>query len=753
MPRLRLRARPPFPFDLLIALASGLVLSLAFPPRAWWPLTFVALAPLLWLLKEARARRGFVLGLVFGVAAYGATMYWIWRFGVLAWIALTLLMGLSAGLFGILAVLVRRERSPLLTAFAWASAWTLVDWLRGRWPFGGFTWGALGISQVGNRATVRVATLAGVWGVTFLVALVNGLIVVLLTDPATRRRILASAVAVVAVLAPLAIPFSAANGRPIRVAAVQVDVRRGSDVDPTNPDLGVAQLIARTHRELAADPPDLAVWGEGALFPDAQADPATSAAVHDAIATVGSPTLVGAVTDDPDGRQYTNVLLYDGAGRVVDRYDKVHLVPFGEYVPFRRRLSWISALKQVPVDRTPGERVHTVSVAGLPVFGTPICFENSFPDIPRTMVREGAGFLVVTVNNASYGFTAASAQHEQMSRMRAIEDGRWVVNAAVSGISALIDPSGHVVGQEGLFTTGILRGTIRSSDTRTWYVRLGDWLPWLTLGFVVVMVALPRRRRTVRPTPAPLPAGFRTLVILPTYQESATVERVLSGVLSVRDVDVLVVDDSSPDGTGDLVAARAASEPRLRLLERPRKTGLASAYLEGFRTGLAEGYDLVVEMDSDLSHDPAELAGLLADASARYDLTVGSRYVAGGSVTNWNRTRVALSRAGNVYARLMLGVGARDATSGYRVYRAGLLKDLMAEPFVSDGYGFQIELVMRAWNLGYAVGESPITFREREHGESKISRGIIVEALWQVTRWGLQERFGAPLRPSDTQPP
>ena len=359
------------------------------------------------------------------------------------------------------------------------------------------------------------------------------------------------------------------------------------------------------------------------------------------------------------------------------------------------------------------------------------------------MVRQGAGFLVVTVNNASYGFTAASAQHEQMSRMRAIEDGRWVVNAAVSGISALIDPTGHVRGQLGLFTTGILRGTIRSSDTRTWYVRLGDWLPWLTLGLVLVMAALPRRRRVVRPSPQALAPGYRTLAILPTFQESATIERVLDGVLSVEAVDVLVVDDSSPDGTGAIVAARAAAEPRIRLVERPEKSGLASAYLEGFRTGLEEGYDLVVEMDSDLSHDPTELPALIDDAASRSDLTVGSRYVPGGSVTNWSPARVALSRAGNLYARLMLGVGVRDATSGYRVYRTGLLKDLTETPLVSGGYGFQIELVMRAWNLGYAVGESPITFRERQHGESKISQRIVLEAFWHVTRWGVRERLGA----------
>ena len=202
-----------------------------------------------------------------------------------------------------------------------------------------------------------------------------------------------------------------------------------------------------------------------------------------------------------------------------------------------------------------------------------------------------------------------------------------------------------------------------------------------------------------------------------------------------------MVDDSSPDGTGEIVRAIAAKDPRVRLRERPAKSGLAGAYLEGFRLAIDEGYDVAIEMDSDLSHDPAELPRLV-DAANGHDLTVGSRYISGGTVTNWSRSRVALSRAGNAYARLMLGVPIHDATSGYRIYRTALLRELVATPFVSDGYGFQIELVMRAHRLGFDVGEAPISFREREHGRSKISRGIIVEALWHVTRWGWSLRIG-----------
>jgi hypothetical protein len=414
-------------------------------------------------------------------------------------------------------------------------------------------------------------------------------------------------------------------------------------------------------------------------------------------------------------------------------------VPFGEYVPWRSRLTWIDAISQIPVDRTPGASIHAISQPGVPPYGTPICFENAFPSIPRQMVIDGAGFIVVPVNNASYGFTAAAEQHLQMSQMRAVETGRWVVDAAVSGISAFIDPRGVVTSRTGLFETTVLRGDVFVSSERTPYVRFGDWVPILSLGIVLVAFLAPRRRRPMLPAPEPIDRPARALAILPTYEERDTIERVVRGVLAAPGVDVLVVDDSSPDGTGDVVRRIAADEPRVRLLERPAKSGLASAYLEGFRVAVDEGYDAAIEMDSDLSHDPSELPSLL-DAADRFDLVVGSRYIAGGSVTNWSRARVLLSRAGNAYARMMLGLSIHDATSGYRVYRRRLLEALLERPFAAEGYGFQIELVLRADRAGFHVGEAPITFREREYGRSKISRAIVAEALWMVTKWGFQLR-------------
>jgi apolipoprotein N-acyltransferase len=738
------RPRPPLGLGCAAALAAGLATSLAFPPVGAWPIAFVGVAPLLLLVRGRTVPRAMLLGLCFGVGLFGATLYWIFLFGVLAWTGLVGLSAASIAAFAAIATLIERRGGVMWTAVALAAAWTAIDWIRGMWPLGGFTWASLGTSQVDDRALLRLASVTGVWGVTFVVVFVNAALAAWVARQGRGAvRVGLGAAALVAVLAPALIPLPAATGDPVTIAVVQVDVRVPPGTSPVQEDLTVARRNIEAYRTLQGQtpPPDLAVWGEGSLDPGALADPGTVADVQAAIRSVGVATTVGAVVNDPDGTQRTSVLAFDGSGQLVDRYDKVHLVPFGEYVPWRRYLSWVSAIKQIPVDRTPGSSIHTITQPGLPSYGTPICFENAFPSIERTMVREGASFFVVPVNNASYRFTAAAAQHLEMSRMRAVETGRWVVDAAVSGISAFIDIDGQVVSSTDLFVPGSLRGEVRPSTAWTLYVRYGDWLPVLCLVIVGMTFVFAPRRSTARPAPGPLPAPLRGLAVLPTYEERGTIERAIRGVLAIEGLDVLVVDDSSPDGTGEVVASIAADEPRVRLLRRPAKSGLASAYLAGFHDAIEGGYDIAIEMDSDLSHDPAELSTLL-EAAQRHDLVVGSRYIPGGSVTDWSRSRVALSRGGNTYARFMLGLPIHDATSGYRVYRRDLLAELLRAPFASDGYGFQIELVWRAYRLGYDVGEAPITFRERIYGTSKISNAIVAEALWKVTRWGWGLRFG-----------
>ena len=731
------------PAALLIAAVSGALLSISLPPVGFWPVVFVAPIPLLWLVRGSRPSRAALCGFVFGFAYFGALLYWILLFGELGWAALVIMSAGFTAAFGALAPAVWRRDHPLLGTLGLAGLWTVIEWIRGMIPLGGFGWGQLGVTQV-DAPALPLASVGGVWALSFSVVVVAGLLLLAWErwGSGRRARALALAMGAVAVaVAPAAIPIPAPNGRTVDVATIQVDVASVQDLVGADEDVAVARLNIDRHLGLTRNPPDLVVWGEGALDPGVTADPLLMSEVSRAIATVGAPTIAGAVTADPDGAERTVTLAFDGTGRVVDRYVKVKLVPFGEYVPFRKQLGWISATDQVPVDRVPGDEVTLISLPGLPPIGTPICYENSFPSIDRQMVSEGAGFLVVVINNASYDRTAASEQHLQMSRLRAVENGRWVVHAAVSGISAFIDERGDVVDSRGLFEPATMRAMVRASDRRTLFTRLGDWVPWGSVVLVVGLIALPRGRRRPRREPGPLPSRPRALVILPTYNERATIGAVLDGLSATEGgLDLLVVDDGSPDGTGEIVRERSKTDPHVRLVERPRKSGLASAYAVGFDRAITEGYDLAVEMDSDLSHRPEELPRLL-EAAQRHHVVIGSRYVPGGSVTNWSRARVALSKAGNLYARFCLGFDIHDATSGFRAYRREALEEIIATPITSDGYGFQIELVHRAWNLGLSVGEAPISFREREHGQSKISRRIVVEALWLVTVWGLRARF------------
>jgi apolipoprotein N-acyltransferase len=740
---------------------GGLLLSFANPPADLGLLAFVALVPLLWSLQGVRPRRGALLGLLFGLVYYGVLLQWLRSFGLIAWLPLVMSQAGWLALFGALLPIVARPNHTARNALAAAALWTAIDWARGVWPIGGFTWGGLGYTQHGNGLLLPLASVTGVWGVTFVVALVNGAALELVGGwAATARRRVATAMlgvtAAAAVLLPALIPIPAAAGPKLDVAVVQGNVPLALASDRLPQTTVVAANHIRLHRTLASDPPQLAVWPENALYTDPAADPGLGSAVQAAIGGVGAPTVVGAVADAPDGRVYNQSLLYSPQGQIVDRYTKNHLVPFGEYIPFRAVLGWTDRYRRGNPVLVPGHQIHVFDVAGMKV-ATPICFENVFPDLFRRFVVAGANVVIVTTNDSSFLFSPASREHVIMSQLRAVETGRWIVQAAVSGESAVVSPRGEVVRRTTLFTPAIMRVEVGASSRRTLYTRLGDWFPWacgIVVGTVLALTVVRRRRRgRAAVTPSGPPAGEREpipisgaqepriLVILPTYNERATIESVVSGVLDTGpNIGALIVDDNSPDGTGDLASKLAERETRVRLIRRSGQRGLASAYLTGFRIALAEGYDIVVEMDADLSHRPEDLPGLLEGAT-RFDLTIGSRYIPGGGVSNWSRSRITLSRAGNAYARGVLRLPLTDATSGFRAYRRNVLERLVAAGLRSEGYAFQIELAYRTWRDGFTIGEVPITFREREHGKSKLSRRIVLEAVVRVAQWGLRDRF------------
>ena len=233
----------------------------------------------------------------------------------------------------------------------------------------------------------------------------------------------------------------------------------------------------------------------------------------------------------------------------------------------------------------------------------------------------------------------------------------------------------------------------------------------------------------------------RVVVVMPTYEERQNLETIAGRLrAAVPDADLLVVDDNSPDGTGDLADKLAEADPHIQVMHRTEKAGLGMAYIAGFRWALDRGYDVICEMDADGSHQPELLPQLLAGLRGA-DAVIGSRWVPGGKVLNWPKSRLFLSRGANVYTRLMLGLKVKDATGGYRAYRASTLRAISLDTVESAGYCFQIDLTLRVVRAGLRLVEVPITFVERERGASKMSQAVMREAFLRVAQWGLSSRM------------
>jgi dolichol-phosphate mannosyltransferase len=231
------------------------------------------------------------------------------------------------------------------------------------------------------------------------------------------------------------------------------------------------------------------------------------------------------------------------------------------------------------------------------------------------------------------------------------------------------------------------------------------------------------------------------VVIVPTYNEADNLRLIVERIrASVPQAYVLVADDNSPDGTGKIADALADDDDHVQVLHRPAKQGLGAAYIAGFGWAGERGFDVAVEMDADGSHAPEQLSRLLDALAAGADLVLGSRWVPGGEVVNWPLSRMLLSRGGTLYTRLALGLPLGDATGGYRAYRMRALQGIDLGSVASQGYCFQVDLAWRVWRAGFRVVEVPITFTERERGQSKMSSAIVREALWRVTMWGVSAR-------------
>lgn len=461
-----------------VVLAGGGLLSLAFPEPSLAFLAWFAVVPLLWVLDGAGLRRGFLLGFTFGVGFFGLLLHWVSIIGVVAWIALVVLQAVFIGVFGALwgrsSLRATVWQRVVVPALMWVG---LVEYMRSIVPVRGFTWGQL--AQAHNEAEwlLRLAGLAGGWLVAGVVVAANALVyegLRRIESPRTTLRFLAGAALIL--MLPWVLPASGPGGETITVAIVQGNV---PDLEPS---YEKDQMILASHVDLTIGLPevDLVVWPESAVAADPFRDESFALGIADAARAVGAPMIVGGNIDRDDGKYQVMAFLVSPDGEIVDRYQKTHLVPFGEYVPARRFLDWIPALDQVPRDAVPGDEVVVFDVEGRAIAPV-ISFEGDFGPLVRDRIDAGGRMLVVATNTSTWEGSWASAQHVAMSEVRAAENGVQVVHAAISGISAFISPSGEVTSQTEMWEPAVLIEEIAVADDVSLYAKTGDWLPKVAL--------------------------------------------------------------------------------------------------------------------------------------------------------------------------------------------------------------------------------------------------------------------------------
>ena len=521
-----------------IAVAAGLLLAGAFPPYGGWPLAFVSPALLVVALQGRSLRAAFTVGLLFGLAFFIPLVAWVINLAWFAWIALAIASALIFAVFTVAQRLLLNLRWWPLAVAGW---WVAAEAFRDRWPWGGFPWGRLAMSQAGIP-TQGWAAIAGPPALTFMVALVGaslgwlllsafgwdqpgGLRIARFSLGSGRRRLAAPALALAgsAVLAvlPAALPVDPvpANASTATVAAIQGNVprARGSLAEQLENDWVVTlNHVAATDNLAAkvaagkAPKPDLVIWPENSTDEDPRLDPSVYNQIASAAAAIGRPILVGAVLQNPELN--AGVLWLPGKGPTTI-YAKRRLVPFGEYIPFRSLISKITSLTQLQTTPfTPGRKTVVFDVGQIRL-GDIICYEVGFDDLVRSEVAAGANLLSMQSNDATFEregpITAESGQQLAMARIRAVEFDRAVVVASTTGYSAIVAPDGHLISRSGMWAQAELEASVPLLSYDTLSERLGAWPEWaivaattLALCLAIGQASVARRRRRLA-TPAP----------------------------------------------------------------------------------------------------------------------------------------------------------------------------------------------------------------------------------------------------------
>jgi len=475
--------------NVLISFISGIALSFAFPRANLYPLAWFAVTPLFYLLQ----RRGWgmtgLIGLAFGLGFFGSLLSWIAIFGKLPWVALTVFQSLFIVAFALSAKLVGGRLGAWGRLVLLPTLWVGFEWVRSVGLLG-FTWGDLGYSQSTALPVIQIASSTGVWGVSFLVALSNAALASAVSEwtksrslkgAYTRLGLVAAIVAAAGGIGAIALRAPASeSGEWIHVAVVQGNINQDTDQD-----LEYREKSMRVYREMtlkaASAGADLIVWPETAVPGSPGRNRFLQSWLSDLSAQAQAFLIVGGRDEDDDGHVYNSAFLVGPGEGILARYAKVRLVPFGEFVPAREYVPFLQYYRVTPMDLSAGPR-HEVLTGGPCTIGLAICFESIFPYISRELTSSGAEMLCVITNDAWFGRTSAAEQHAAKSVFRAVENRRYLLRGAATGVSSIIDPYGRVLDGSPIFHRAILKARVRGMHGETFYTRHGDWFVYTSLG-------------------------------------------------------------------------------------------------------------------------------------------------------------------------------------------------------------------------------------------------------------------------------
>lgn len=486
------------------ALFTGAALIFAFQPYDLWFFTVPVVAAFTLIVRDQTVWRAARLGLLTGLGFFVPFLPWIGdEVGPIPWLLLSSFQALFFAPLGVAVMLLQRLPAwPLLTA----AAWVAEEAVRGRLPWGGFTWGKLAFSQV-DGPMLGIAAVAGSPGVSFAVALAGAIVAwAILARPAWQRTAAALGAGAI-VLVGLVLPTAQPGGERVTVASVQgntpgmgldFNARRRVILDNH---VEVTHRLAEQVRAGTTPQPDIVIWPENSSDINPYADADAHAAIQSAVTAIGVPTLVGSVVPTPDGTNVENTsIVWDPAAGPGQTYVKRHPMPFGEYIPFRtiaRRIA-ADAVDRQPRDFVAGQEVGVLDMAGIQVGGV-ICFEVAFDNLARDAVRDGAEVLAVQTNNAGFGYSPMTEQMLAMGRLRAVEHGRWTFISALAGVSAVVDPSGAVTQRIELFEQGVMIAEVDLADSLTVATTIGEWPEWLVTALAVSGLALAAMRARTAP--------------------------------------------------------------------------------------------------------------------------------------------------------------------------------------------------------------------------------------------------------------